>query len=269
MAVAECKRTDVKVSGPNKRNALGNLLQLIRFPLMEMGDLVSKVQSSGVLTQEELLGLFTYLAAPEGKKPKTPFSVKEREGGGSKVIVEEFGWSTALSNMTRVSFNGTTVSSVAPTCNADVVAVAELKKPWSKGIHYWRLTLSGGCIHRAGIVDGEFDKARFGGGSGWTNTNQPLLGATPNSWGVSVASHSQYGEPNLYGGAAGMTSGEIGLMLDLKAKKLHVFVNGNYVGTAFQNLKGKKFRPAILLCHSGSRGVCLPKASVNPPVVPK
>jgi hypothetical protein len=67
-----------------------------------MGELCTKVQPSNVLSQDELLSLFTYAAAPENAKPKTAFSAREREGGGSKIVIEEFKWSSTLSNMNRV-----------------------------------------------------------------------------------------------------------------------------------------------------------------------
>jgi hypothetical protein len=85
------------------------------------------VQPTNVLSQDELLSLFTYAAAPEDHKPRTPFVSREREGGGSKVTVEEFGWSNKLSNMARVRFEGPKVVSIAPTCNGDVMAIADTK----------------------------------------------------------------------------------------------------------------------------------------------
>jgi hypothetical protein len=67
-----------------------------------MQELCTKVQPTNVLLQDELLSLFTYAAAPENAKPKTAFSAREREGGSSKLIVEEFKWSQTLSNSARV-----------------------------------------------------------------------------------------------------------------------------------------------------------------------
>jgi len=81
-AAAECKRQDKKPSNDNKRDILGDLIYNIRFTEMGMSDIVSTVQSSGLLPQEDLLNLFTYVGASKDNKPKTKFNTKGREGGG-------------------------------------------------------------------------------------------------------------------------------------------------------------------------------------------
>ncbi len=110
-------------------------MQLVRFPLIEMQELCTKVQPTNVLSQDELLSLFTYAAAPENAKPKTAFSAREREGGGSRVQVHEFKWSDKLSNSARVRCEGMKLTSIAPTCNRDVLGIADTKG-WSRGVHY-------------------------------------------------------------------------------------------------------------------------------------
>jgi hypothetical protein len=65
-------------------------------------DLCLKVQPTNVLSQDELLSLFTYSAAPEEAKPKIGFATKEREGGGNKIQIHDFNWSQKLSNTARV-----------------------------------------------------------------------------------------------------------------------------------------------------------------------
>jgi len=267
-AAAQVKRAGKKVDGPNKREALGNALQLIRFPQIEMTDLCTKVQPTNVLTQEELLSLFTYSAAPEDAKPRTTFIARDREGGG-KCIVEEFEWSSKLSNAARVRCEGQKVVSIAPTCNQDVLAIAETKG-WSSGVHFWRVNIAqGGCYRRVGVVDGEFDKSKYGG-----NLSQqfPLvLGATQQSWGINIGSATRYGEPNVFDGVvSSFPTGEIGLMLDVKKGQLHVFSpQGQFLATAFSNIKGKKLRPALQMCHSNSYANVLPKKGVKAPDVPK
>ncbi len=90
------------------------------------------------------------------------------------------------------------VTSQAPTCNSDVLAVADLKKGWSRGVHYWRIQFpNGGCVRRVGVVDGEFDRSKYGGDASWSAQNQPVLGATAKSWGVSLDG-SLYGEQHIF-----------------------------------------------------------------------
>jgi len=82
-AEAECKRQSKKATAENKKEALGDLIYQIRFTEMSMSDVVSTVQSSGILPQEDLLALFTYIGASKDNKPSTKFNTKAREGGGS------------------------------------------------------------------------------------------------------------------------------------------------------------------------------------------
>lgn len=80
-AEAECKRQDKKVTADNKREVLGDLVTLVRFPQLTMQEVVTKVQFSQMLTQEDLLALFTYIGADKDSKPKIRFPTKAREGG--------------------------------------------------------------------------------------------------------------------------------------------------------------------------------------------
>jgi len=267
-AAAQLKRQSKKVDGPSKREVLGNALQLVRFPLIEMTDLCTKVQPANVLSQDELLALFTYSAAPEDAKPRTPFVSREREGGGSKVVVEEFEWSTKLSNMARVRFETSKVISTAPTCSPDVLAIAETKG-WSSGVHFWRINIAaGGCYRRVGVVDGEYDKSRLG--QTLSNTYPLVLGGTQNSWGINIGSANRYGEPNVFDGVvSSFPTGEVGLMLDVKKGQLHVFSpQGQFLATAFSNIKGKKLRPAVQICHPSMSCFVMPKKGVKAPVLP-
>jgi hypothetical protein len=192
-AASRLRRAGKKPDGPGKREVLGDLLYLVRFPLIEMTELCTKVQPSGVLAQDELLALFTYAGAPEEAKPKTPFSARERSGGGSsKVVVEEFEWSREYSNPARVTCMGSRVQSIAPTCNRDVLAVADVKG-WSKGVHYWRVHMANaGCIRRVGVVDGDFDKTKYGGDANYSAAYPPVLGQTAKSWGIPIGSPYYY-----------------------------------------------------------------------------
>jgi len=267
-AAAQVKKTGKKADGPAKREVLGTTLNLIRFPLIEMTDLCTKVQPANVLSQEELLSLFTYAAAPEDAKPKTAFVSREREGGSSKVILEDFEWSSKLSNMARVRFEGMKVVSTAPTCSPDVMAIAETKG-WSSGIHFWRININGGgCYRRVGVVEGEYDKSRWG--QSLSNQYPLVLGGTQASWGINIGSANRYGEPNVFDGVvSSFPTGEIGLMLDVKKGQLHVFSSqGQFLATAFSNIKGKKLRPAVQICHPPCSCFVMPKKGVKPPAVP-
>jgi hypothetical protein len=81
-AEAECKRQKQKPDADNKRTALGDALNMIRFPTMSMSEVCTKVQASGMLNPDELLQLFTWLGASKDSKPKVKWPTREREGGG-------------------------------------------------------------------------------------------------------------------------------------------------------------------------------------------
>jgi len=104
------------------------------------------------------------------------------------------------------------------------------------------------------------------------STQYPMfLGSTAKSWGINIGSANRYGEPNVFDGVvSSFPTGDIGLMLDVKKGQLHVFTaTGSYLATAFSNIKGKKLRPALQMCHSGSYAMVLPKSGVKAPDVPK
>jgi hypothetical protein len=81
-AAAECKRQDKKPTNDNKREILGDIVNNIRFGEMNMNEIVAVIQSSGIMSQEDLLSLYTYVGASKDSKPKVKFNTKPREGGG-------------------------------------------------------------------------------------------------------------------------------------------------------------------------------------------
>jgi len=91
-AKAELKRNPPKStdSKADVKTALGDILNLIRFPCMELNDIALKVSSIGLLDQPQTLALFTYLGQKAAKSDKKSsialdacikmFSTKPREG---------------------------------------------------------------------------------------------------------------------------------------------------------------------------------------------
>jgi len=80
-AKGQVRRAKLEDTGENKRKVLGDLLYCIRFPLMTMNDVLAHVQKIGVLTNDEMLKLFTFMGAAEGKKPNVaPFQIHDRHG---------------------------------------------------------------------------------------------------------------------------------------------------------------------------------------------
>ena len=56
----KCHMKCVEASSENRREMLGALLALVRFPIMHLKDFANKVSRSGILSSEELNALFQY-----------------------------------------------------------------------------------------------------------------------------------------------------------------------------------------------------------------
>ncbi|KAL3105445.1 hypothetical protein niasHT_030313 [Heterodera trifolii] len=65
-ADGKCRQNGMECSGPNRRAMLGPALHKIRFPLIPMADFADSVAPSDVLTKEEMLSVFLFLANPRG-----------------------------------------------------------------------------------------------------------------------------------------------------------------------------------------------------------
>ncbi|KAL3077420.1 hypothetical protein niasHT_033958 [Heterodera trifolii] len=68
-ADGKCRQNGMECSGPNRRAMLGPALHKIRFPLIPMADFADSVAPSDVLTKEEMLSVFLFLANPRGEIP--------------------------------------------------------------------------------------------------------------------------------------------------------------------------------------------------------
>jgi len=88
---AECKRHNMVINPENKRKALGDILYNVRFGEMSLQEICDEVEPSGILDQDELLSIFTYIGADVSKKPKMKFLTGSR------------------SNTTSGFFDGTTI----------------------------------------------------------------------------------------------------------------------------------------------------------------
>jgi len=73
-AGAQCTKQGRDPTPENLRAALGPVIQLIRFPLLEMKDLITHVTPSHLLTAAEQVDVFTHLGAKQGggSAPSSP-----------------------------------------------------------------------------------------------------------------------------------------------------------------------------------------------------
>ena len=80
-AEKECERNGWDCTTANKRQALGNVLNLIRFPLMPLDTFSNQVTTAGLLNKDESLFVFLYLTRKKSNLPyneNPPFPLKKR-----------------------------------------------------------------------------------------------------------------------------------------------------------------------------------------------
>ncbi|XP_055351457.1 BTB/POZ domain-containing protein 6-B-like [Paramacrobiotus metropolitanus] len=75
-ASAACARNNLDPSAVNRRQMLGDVLFLVRFPLLTNSQLAEGPAKTGLLTETELLSLFLYRTAEV--KPQVPFPTDSR-----------------------------------------------------------------------------------------------------------------------------------------------------------------------------------------------
>jgi len=136
-ATSECKRQSIDPSEENLRKVLETVLPLIRFPTMQLAELVTHVKPMNVLKEGEMLILFTYLGAKGsvGSEVKAAlgFPTKSREGGIRKWSLDakrKSGQITLSDNKTTGANRSTFYSFVL----GDV--------SFTKGKHAWRVYIT-------------------------------------------------------------------------------------------------------------------------------
>jgi len=82
------RATKKKPTPSLQKDIIGDLIYAIRFPLMEMADIVQKVSPTGLLSSEDTLAIFTLLG--NQGKGKSKFSAVSRKGGKKFVYVSDF-----------------------------------------------------------------------------------------------------------------------------------------------------------------------------------
>lgn len=102
-AEAECSRHQLELTTANKRQVLGGrALNLIRFPLMTIGEFAAGPAQSGLLTDREVVDMFLYFTVMPRREVK--FSAVSRCClTGKEQVVSRFGHM-----LSRWGYNGTT-----------------------------------------------------------------------------------------------------------------------------------------------------------------
>ena len=86
-ALKQCERNGWEHNTTNRREALGNVLHLIRFPLMSLEVFSNQVTTAGLLNKDECLSVFLYLTRKNSNlssNENPPFPQKKRVSNPSQ-----------------------------------------------------------------------------------------------------------------------------------------------------------------------------------------
>jgi len=136
----QCQEQKVEDTVENKRKILENIIPLIRFPVMQMSDLVQSVSPTGLLPQADLLKLFTWLAkkgtdAEDGDEEKLGFICTPRRG-----TLKLWGLSSTYKSQNVTLSDKNTIASNTTTANYSYI-VADTGGIFKKGKHAWRTSV--------------------------------------------------------------------------------------------------------------------------------
>jgi len=86
---AELKRKEVKESPDELKDLLKDLIPHIRFPCLDVTELATTVSDSGLLTEDQLLSLFQYIAIKDEKdRQRVPCAFNSKTRGGGFICKE-------------------------------------------------------------------------------------------------------------------------------------------------------------------------------------
>lgn len=97
----ECERRLLELNSENKRKVLGDAVNLIRFPLMNIEEFAQNVAQCGLLTDREVVDLFCYFTV--ASKPAIRFSIEPR----CTIVGEEYSVNRFQRTESRWGYSGT------------------------------------------------------------------------------------------------------------------------------------------------------------------
>jgi len=224
------------------KTVLTDMLTLIRFPCMTMGDVAAKVTTSGLLTSKEILEIYTYLGTKEDDraKLKIAWNTKARVGRRAPNF---FAWDPVNKGTAIIIADDKITVSSSGSSWMSVFGDVEL----SDGQHEWEIVMEQiDTSNSYNVAIGVLPTSV----SGYASLSN-LVGYSGNSGWSFVTGNGQKcnnSYPASYGSAA--TAGTVvRVKLDLDAHTLEFFVNDTSNGVAFTNVYGP-VRPAVSFINS-------------------
>jgi len=215
-----------KTKDKDLKTVLAPIVPFIRFPLFTVQEFATYVQGAGVLSQEQLLALYTYIAQRESKVPKkhlpkVPFSSEPRAATSF-----QFSWARCGTygniDETKMRFNSNGSGYCCVLGNTPI-------KPKS-GQYYWEVkVLSGGTNADYSMAVGVATQAL---------AMDNYLSSTAAGWAYfchGVRAHAGADNNNRYGQRFG-TGDTIGVLFDSDAGTISCYRNRVPIGVMYDNI---------------------------------
>jgi len=212
----QCQEQKVEDTTENKRKILENIIPLIRFPVMQMSDLVQSVSPTGLLPQATLLKLFTFLAkkgtdVEDVDEEKLGFICKPRRG-----TLKPWGLSSTLKSGNVVLSEKNTVASNTTVANYAFL-VGDVG--FTKGKHAWRTSVRSLNTSNQWLLVGIGQRKTFTDNSSYNDNTVYGITSCNNVYRAGVAT-------SVGGGTISLRSGDIiDCLYDIDGQKLQFATN--------------------------------------------
>jgi len=223
-AKAAAKRDKKSVDKADElRSFLGEELQLIRFPNMDIQHVATTVSRSELLSQEQLLGLFTYLGSKDKKSTKIDaslkaFSTKPRK---ARLLWADFTFDSSRKGPAMaVENDDRTVKQTSGNSQWNTIGCKE----WvTEGVHkvYFKIDMSCGSNW---IFVGVMSRSY----AGFTDTSSGYIGCNSNAWGWTNGGSTSrtYPSGNNFGLRSFRTGDVLEMTLDMDAHTISYRIVG-------------------------------------------
>jgi hypothetical protein len=234
------KRSKQADTPENLKQILDGVIKVVRFTTMATEDIASKVAPIGILDQDQILELFTFIAARDSGMPPgkslAKFTHKEREGAGNS-------WNPADCGDPRIEFRDKNMTLAGPAQYLNLNMGVRAKSGYTTGKHFWTITVQlynggGNGYNTAGVC---LKSCPLRADHGY-----PFAGTSDQAWVVEMCrlqrlrgtSHSteSYGSS---GGRQVKNNDIIGFLLNCDDGTLTIYYNGVSLGQSHTGLKGK------------------------------
>jgi len=224
-------------SDKTTKEVVSSLIPLLRFPLCSVGDF-AQVAGQGVLTQEQTLELYTYIACVGAKSknlPKISFSAKKRGSGGFSFVWDRIGTNG------RISDSGLTVTSNS---SSYCCALGSIAMPPNSGDYFWECKVNN-CTSSNSWMMG------FGLGTSSLGLDN-YISANTSGWGF--INHSVRAHSNSSGDTFAQSFGTgdtIGLLYKSDSGVLKLYKNKKDYGALWSDIRETVY-PAVHVAYNAS-----------------